>query len=132
MSLFLDTSGLYALLVATETEHAAVKKSFAVAAQRGRPLVTTSYVLLETSALLQHRIGLEPVRDLDGKIAPLLRVVYVDEALHRRGLTRLFRLDRRRVSLVDAVSFETMDAEGITDVLGLDEDFSTAGFRLIP
>lgn len=132
MSLFVDTSGFYALMVATEAKHAAVKKSFAVAAERGRPLVTTSYVLLETVALLQHRIGLEPVRDLDAGILPLLSVRYVDASLHQRGLTRLFRVDQRRVSLVDAVSFEAMEADGITDVLGLDVDFAAAGFRLVP
>lgn len=132
MSLFVDTSALYALLVGTEADHAAVKRAFGAAAVRGRPLVTTSYVLVETAALLQNRIGLEPVRDLEGKIVPLLRVVYVDEALHRRGASRLFRLDRRRVSLVDAVSFETMDGEGIADVLGLDDDFAAAGYRLLP
>jgi predicted nucleic acid-binding protein len=83
-------------------------------------------------ALLQHRIGIAPVRDLDQKVLPLLHVEYVDAALHRRGVNRLFRLDQRRISLVDAVSFEAMNAEGIADALALDTDFSHAGFRLIP
>lgn len=132
MSLFVDTSALYALLVASETEHVPVREAFRRAAERGRRMVTTSYVVVETMALLQHRIGLAPVRDLDRKILPLLDVLHVDEALHRRGINRLFRLDRRHVSLVDAVSFEAMDSEGISDVLGLDTDFTTEGFRLVP
>ncbi len=52
--------------------------------------------------------------------------------LHRRALTRLFRMNRRHVSLVDAVSFTVMEAEGVSEVLGLDADFRTEGFRLIP
>ena len=40
--------------------------------------------------------------------------------LHRRAVERLFRTDKRRVSLVDVVSFVVMEAEGLTDVLGLD------------
>jgi predicted nucleic acid-binding protein len=44
----------------------------------------------------------------------------------------LFRTDKRRVSLVDVVSFTVMDAEGLTDVLGLDPDFTAEGFRLLP
>lgn len=40
-------------------------------------------------------------------------------------------MDRRQVSLVDAVSFTVMEAEGITDVLALDDDFTAQGFRLL-
>lgn len=132
MSLFLDTSGFYALLVETEADHRSVKRAFGQAAEAGERLLTTNYVVLETAALLQHRIGLAPVRDLDAKIFPLVELVVVDAGLHRKGLERLFRIDRRRVSLVDAVSFEAMEAEGFTDVLGLDSDFAAAGFRLRP
>lgn len=132
MSLFADTSGLYALLVATEADHDAVRAAFRRAVERGRPIVTTNYVVVEVSALLQHRIGLAPVRDLQIRLLPVLSVRFVDERLHRRGFERLFRLDRRRVSLVDAVSFEVLDDEGISDVLGLDRHFTEQGFRLIP
>lgn len=41
-------------------------------------------------------------------------------------------MNRRQVSLVDAVSFTAMDAEGISEALGLDIDFVSEGFRLIP
>lgn len=132
MSLFVDTSGLYALLVGTETDHTAIREAFRVAADRGRRLVTTNYVVVETAALLQHRIGLAPVRDLEERMLPLLAVHWVTSDLHRRAVERLFRTDRRRVSLVDVVSFVVMEAEGLTDVLGLDPDFADEGFRLIP
>lgn len=132
MSLFLDTSGFYSLLVETETDHRAVKRAFGAAAEAGRRMVTTNYVVLETVALLQHRIGLVPVHDFDEKILPLVEMLVVDSRLHRRGMDRLFRLDRRRVSLVDAVSFEVMEDEGIADVLGLDPDFKSEGFRVVP
>ncbi|MBA3344944.1 MAG: PIN domain-containing protein [Gemmatimonadales bacterium] len=132
MSLFVDTSALYAFLVRSDADHGAVATAFRSAAESGRRLVTTSYVLVETSALLQHRIGLDPVRDLEGRIGPLLQVIWVGEDLHRRALARLFRMNRRHVSLVDAVSFTVMEAEGVTDVLALDADFTAEGFRLIP
>jgi len=132
MSLFVDTSGLYAVLVGTERDHRAVLEAFRAAAERGRRMVTTNYVLVETSALLQHRIGLAPVRDLEERILPLLAVHWVSSELHRRAVERLFRTDKRKVSLVDVVSFIVMDAEGLTDVLGLDPDFATEGFRLLP
>ena len=132
MSLFVDTSGLYALLVRTERDHRAVLDAFRTAAERGRRMVTTNYVLIETSALLQHRIGLAPVRDLEERIVPLVTVHWVSSELHLRAFERLIRTDKRKVSLVDVVSFVVMDTEGLTDVLGLDPDFATEGFRLVP
>lgn len=132
MSCFVDTSALYAFLVRTDADHEAVTTGFRVLAESGRRMVSTNYVLVETAALLQHRIGLDAVRDLDGRITPLLDIVWVGSDLHRRAIARLFRLDRRRVSLVDAVSFAVMEAGGLTEVLGLDADFTSEGFRLIP
>lgn len=132
MSLFVDTSGFYALLVRTERDHRAVLDVFRGAAERGRRMVTTNYVLVETAALLQHRIGLAPVRDLEEHILPVVNVQWVSNDVHRRAVDRLFRTDKRKVSLVDVTSFVVMDAEGLTDVLGLDPDFTTEGFRLLP
>lgn len=132
MSFFVDTSALYAFLVSTDAGHARVADAFGSALQDGRSLITTSYVLVETTALLQHRIGLPAVRDLQSKIAPLLGVVWVDHALHDRAIKRLFREDQRSLSLVDCVSFEVMDAEGIRDVLTLDRHFTQTGFDVLP
>ena len=97
-----------------------------------RPLLTTSYVVVETVALLQRRIGLAAARDLAEHVLPLLSVEWVSEPLHRRGLDRLFRTDRRDLSFVDCVSFEFMRREGLREALALDEDFAAAGYRLLP
>ena len=55
----------------------------------GRDLWTTSYVIVETVALLQHRIGVPPVRDLVEHVVPILSVEWVADALHQRGLSTL-------------------------------------------
>ena len=96
-----------------------------------RPLRTTSYVVVETVALLQHRVGLESVRDFDDHVFPLLSVERVSDELHRRGMRRLSRENRRRLSLVDCVSLEFMRRHAIEDVLGLDRHFEEAGFALL-
>ena len=132
MSVFADTSGLYALLVGSEEGHADLVQAFRDVLTGNRPLWTTSYVLIETIALLQNRVGLEPVRDFDEHVFPLLSVEWVSEDLHRRGARRLSRENRRRLSLVDCVSFEFMRQQGISDVLGLDRHFEEAGYRLLP
>ena len=129
MTAFADTSGL---LVSTETGHEKVVEAYERILDARRALWTTSYVLVETVALLQHRFGLPAVRDLIDEIFPLLSMEWVSSELHIRGVERLFKEDRRRLSLVDCVSFEFLRSAGIEDVLGLDPRFESAGFRLLP
>jgi hypothetical protein len=59
-------------------------------------------------------------------------IVRVAETLHRKGVERLLREDRRRLSLVDCVSLEFIRARGLRDVLALDAHFAEAGCRLSP
>ncbi len=132
MSLFLDTSGLYAFFVRTEERHGEVLRALRRALEEGRDLWVTNYVLVETTALLQHRFGLAPVRDLTDRLVPLLRVHWVEEALHGRAAARLLRTDCRSLSLVDCVSFEFMRVRGLREALALDRQFAEEGFRLLP
>jgi len=132
MSLFLDTSGLYALLVGSEAAHEATLAAFRQEVEGGTSLFTTSYVLVESYALLQHRIGLAPVRDLHQVLLPLLSVEWVAAPLHQRGIRRLIAEGRRRLSLVDCVSLELMQQRGLRRVLGLDRHFAEAGHTLLP
>ncbi len=132
MSVFVDTSALYALLVETEEDHRAVVRSFEQLLRKGRSLFTTNHVVVESAALLQHRFGLAPVRDLVDRLLPVVTVRWVTETLHRRGLARLVARDRRQLSLVDCVSFEFMEEEGIQQALALDRDFEDEGFDTLP
>jgi len=95
-------------------------------------LHATWYVVLETVALLQHRIGLAPVLDFDERILPLLSVHWVNLALHNQGMKRLRREHRRDLSLTDCVSFELMRKLGLRDALALDEHFAQVGFTVLP
>ncbi len=132
MSVFVDTSALYALLDRDDAGHGRMAEAWAKLLSGPRPLITSNYILLETAALLQRRLGLGAVHDLDDYLMPLLRVWWITESTHRRAMRRLRRLDRRGVSLVDCSSFEVMEAEAIRDALALDEDFAAEGFRLLP
>jgi predicted nucleic acid-binding protein len=92
----------------------------------GRSLWTTSCVIVETVALLQHRFGLAAVRDLTEHVVPALSLEWVSEALHRKRPGRLCREDRRRLSLVDCVSLEAMRAHGPREAVALDRPFAEA------
>ena len=132
MSVFIDTSAFYALLVKTDESHEPVRVAFEALIRGGGPLWTTSFVIVETMALLQHRIGLQAARDFDEDLLPIVRTQWVDDHLYRTGVERLWREDRRGVSLVDCVSFEFMKAHGVTKALAVDPHFAQAGFTVVP
>ena len=132
MSVCADTSALYPLLVKTETAHESVRAAFARLLDTAQPIWMTSFVVVETMALLQHRIGLNAARDFDEEILPSLRVHWVDDDLYRRGAERLWKEDRRQLSLVDCVSFELMKLKGLTIAFAIDPRFQEAGFTLMP
>lgn len=130
MTVFVDTSALYAVLVATDDAHGAAAGAFAEQAHTGR-LVTHNYAVVETVSLLQVRIGAEAVRAFVDELLPALIVVWVDPETHAAALARIAE-GPRSVSLVDRVSFTLMHQRGITTVFAFDEDFRRAGFDLIP
>jgi predicted nucleic acid-binding protein len=94
--------------------------------------VTTSYVLVETFALVQSRLGMEAVRALADDVVPVLRVQWVGETEHRLGVTALVAAGRRQLSLVDCVSFVTMRDLRLDTAFAFDRDFADQGFRTLP
>lgn len=132
MSVFVDTSALYALMVRSEEGHAAMAAELDALIASGRTLVSTNYVALEAIALLQRRFGMPAVRDFERNLMPLLRTIWITEPLHRRASARHTASDRRGLSLVDCSSFVVMETEGIREALALDPDFASEGFELRP
>ena len=128
---FVDTSALYALLVRSDQRHAEAQRIFERLTARHDRLVSTSYVLVETYALLARRVGLEAAKALRSALEPLLDVVWVDQHLHGAGLDGWARQDSRDVSLVDAVSFAVMRERKIDEAFAFDQDFERAGFDLL-
>ena len=130
-AVFADTSGLLALLNATDQNHARSKRAFAKLRGRQASLVSTSFVLVETYALLGRRLGLVAVQRFREEFAPLIDVVWVDERLHNAGLDLWLDRRRRLLSLVDAVSFITMRQGNVTEAFAFDPHFEQEGFSLV-
>ena len=132
MTLFVDTSALLAFLDADQPRHSDAVDAWRQAIHDRETLVTSNYVLVETFALVQRRLGLDALRDLANDFLPLMEPLWVDDALHAAATAALFTAGRRKLSLVDCTSFEIMRRHGITDALSLDADFAHQGFRLLP
>ena len=127
---FVDTSGILALLNPLDASHAAARRAFEKLEAREVPLLTSSFVLVETYALLLRRFGLEAVIAFRRDFAPLLEVVWVESSLHESGLDLLLERGGRNLSLVDAVSFLVMRQRRIDEAFAFDRHFSDEGFVL--
>jgi predicted nucleic acid-binding protein len=130
-AVFADTSAFLALLNGHDEHHERAARAFANLRARRAPLVSTSFVLVETYALVGRRLGLDAVRSFRSDIAPILDVVWVDEALHNAGLDLLLDRRKRLLSLVDAVSFVTMRQGKMTEAFAFDPHFKDEGFSLV-
>ena len=130
MSIFVDTSALYALLDRSDQNHAAAVAALPTLADE--ELITHSYVLVETVALTHRRLGADAVRSLTQTLTPGLAVVWIDEAAHAAGLAALLAALPTGVSLVDMISFQVMRERQIKRAFAFDADFRSAGFVTIP
>ena len=125
MTVFVDTSALFALLDADDERHREAAMVFATLAGSA-DLVTHNYVHVESIALTARRLGAEATGALLDDLLPTVRTVWVDEALHAAALAA-FREDQS-ASLVDHVGFELMRQAGITAAFAFDADFAARGF----
>ncbi len=130
MNIFADTSGFFALLVKNDYMHVRARENFSYFAENNVQLVTSSFVLVETMALLQSRIGLEPVNDFNAKILPLLEIVWVDDNWYAKAIQRLLAQNNREISLVDSLSFEIMETIQIEYAFAFDKHFVENGFAI--
>lgn len=132
MTCFVDTSAFLAVLDRSDTNHPKAKEEWESLLINGNGLVTTSYILVETFALIQHRFGIEAVRIFHEDICPVLRIEWVDESTHDAGITGVLSASRKGLSLVDCVSFNVMRRLGIKTVFAFDAHFTEQGFACIP
>lgn len=127
---FVDTSAMLALLIPTDRAHRSAVRVFDRLRAREAALVTTSYVLVETYALLANRMGREAVVAFREKLVPLLDIEWVGHELHERGY-ELMITRPRSVSLVDAVSFVCIGNEKLDEVFAFDQHFGQEGLATL-
>jgi predicted nucleic acid-binding protein len=132
MSTFVDTSALYAILDANDKKHAQAREVWSALADRMAQVTSTNYVLLETTALLQHRLGMNAVRALQQEIVPVLLVHWINDEDHDTAVAALLTAGRRRLSLVDCTSFGVMRQLGIRQAFAFDQHFAEQGFECVP
>lgn len=127
--IFVDTSALYALLDKRDPSHRKAADKWKTL-QTHDDFVTTNYVVLEAVSLLQSRLGTDAVKTLHDLLL-VVKVHFLDRAVHDAAIELLFAESRRHLSLVDCSSFVFMRRAGIHRALAIDDDFKRAGFELL-
>jgi len=124
---FVDTSFWVALLMAQDRHHSSAR---ALWKKDLGALLATNHVLGETWTFLRRRAGHRAAVDFFDAVerSPRVVFVHVEEAVESEARRWLRRHDEREFSFVDAVSFETMRRQRLTEALAFDGDFSAAGF----
>lgn len=128
--IFLDTSAIYAWADAADPNHVTAVRRLKAILAVGDALLTHNYVLVESIALMQARLGLAAAVKLGHDSAAFV-IDWVDEDLHALATHELKRARKRHLSLVDHVSFLVMQRRQIDTAFAFDPDFVTAGFRLV-
>lgn len=132
--IFVDTSGWIEVHGKKRDLHKQAADILVQAVNKGRPIITTNYVIVEFIGNAQKRCGFlyredifrayKEIRNLRG-----IEIIHIDEKIHTEELVRLRDQPDRGWSLVDATSFNVMRARKITDALAKDKHFTEAGFN---
>jgi len=127
--LSLDTSAIYAWADAADSNHHTAIRCLQAILDAGEELLTHNYVLVESIALLQARLGPAAAVRL-AKDSRVFVIEGVDDDLHAAGIRELEGSKKRHLSLVGHISFLVMRRRHLATALAFDPDFTLAGFRL--
>jgi predicted nucleic acid-binding protein len=132
MSIFIDTSGFIAVLDKDDASHTGAAKTWMDILLSEETLLTTNYVIVETCALVQNRLGMTALKVFQEDIVPVLRIQWIDKAVHHAAMGVMLAAVRKKLSLVDCVSFETMRLLEVTIAFTFDKHFKEQGFICLP
>lgn len=130
MVIFVDTSAILPLMNDADPDHPEARDRLRRHIDSAH-FVTHNYVVLESVAVMQRRLGLRVVRAFVDRFLPLLDVTWIDQKHHERAVAGFVASRQRRVSLVDRVSFDLMRVSGIRTAFAFDADFRREGFTLL-
>jgi predicted nucleic acid-binding protein len=131
-TIFLDTSGIIAVLDAYDSFHAQAEPLWKQWIHKEVPLLTSNYVVVEATAVGQRHLGFAAAAAIHQDMLPSVQVVWMDETLHQQAVDTLLAAQRRQLSLVDCSSFVLMRKLGLHHVFTFDKHFAEQGFLCYP
>jgi uncharacterized protein len=131
LSVYIDTSAFLTILDADDANHEIARSMWISLVESREVVVTSNYVVVESAALLQSRVGVDAVRWLQEDMLGVVVVEWVDESLHVSAMNAVLSGSRRGPSLVDCVGFEMVRQRPTLRVFAYDRHFENRGFELI-
>jgi predicted nucleic acid-binding protein len=130
---FVDTSGLYALVDKSDAHHRQAREVVEKLLRAGRRLVVTDYIVTETVNLANARSGSHvAVRVLDlVEQSAGIRVEWIESARFDKAKAFFRKHADHSYSLTDCSSFVIMRELRLMEALTTDRHFLEAGFRML-
>ena len=128
---FLDTSAFYALMDRSDSNHSQAAALWASLLEKDLYFCTGNYVIVETMALLQNRLGFEAANLCYRDVLSLAEVLWIDSSIHNLAYELWLSFGRRKLSFVDCVSFMAMRHYKLEKVFGFDRHFVEQGFEIV-
>jgi uncharacterized protein len=131
MNVLVDTSAFLAVLDRSDERHAAAERTWRGLLMGENVIACHNYILIETSALLTRRFGMEAVGAFERDIVPVLRLLWVTRDIHEAAVAAHLAAGRRALSLVDCASFEIMRRTGLRQAFAFDPHFREFGYETV-
>jgi len=128
---FVDTSAFYALMDRSDTNYVHAAELWRHLLEKDLYLYTSNYVIVETLALLQSRLGFEAANLFYRDVLSLAEVLWIEGSLHNLAYSLWLSLGRRKVSFVDCTSFITMRHHKVETAFAFDRHFEEQGFEIV-
>ena len=132
MNILVDTSAFHAVLDRSDNNHTKAAQYWEKIINKGDVLLCHNYILVETSALILRRLGMEAIRVFEQDIIPILRIIWITKEVHSAAVSAHIMADRRTLSLVDCISFEVMRRTGLRKAFAFDRHFRDYGYEINP
>lgn len=130
--IFVDTSAYFALTDRRDGNHEAAVRIIQQLILERAGLLTTNYVIAETHTLLLNRIGYKTaLQVIEELYKSQTRIYRVREADERKAIEIIRKYTDKEYSLVDAISFATMEKHHLVQAFAFDHHFTQYGFALL-
>ena len=132
MSVYIDTSAFYAIVDATDANHASASAVWQRLLDEDEILLTSSYVVTEMIALLHNRFGTEIVQRFVQDNLTAVQVQWVDQPAHERALAAMLTTPGKRgPSLTDCTNLEIMRQLKTESIFAYDQHFVSLGLSVL-
>lgn len=133
-SIFLDSSGLIALLSKNDNNHESAANYWYNLMAQDIAVYLTDYVFDETYTVLRSHVGYEIAVKFGELVmeSSALNLINVDDELFRAAWNIILKYSDKTYSFTDSTSFAVMDVYGIETTFSFDKHFAQHGFTLLP